>query len=148
MENKDNNKQENTTDKRTEFYKKLKESLDNTTSFPTDYLFKFIVPTEHTSLNAEKEKLEQEKEKINSDDVSSMQNIDNQIVVVSEKLKKEDKKLADVDAIFDNKNATIQTKKSKSGKYTSKTIKVKMNSSDEVINSYKEAEGIDGIISL
>ena len=148
MENKDNNKPENTTDKRTEFYKKLKDSLNNTTNFPTDYLFKFIVPTEHINLQAEKEKLEQEKEKTDSDDVSSMQNIDNQIAAVSEKLKKEDKKLADVDAIFDNKNATIQTKKSKSGKYTSKTIKVKMNSSDEVINSYKEAEGIDGIISL
>ncbi len=148
MDNKDKYKSENTTDKRTEFYKKLKESLDNTTNFPTDYLFKFIVPTEHTNLQAKKKKLEQEKEKIDSKDVESMQNIDNEIVAVSKKIKKEDKKLADVDAIFDSKNATIQTKKSKSGKYTSKTIKVKMNSSNEVINSYKEAEGIGGIISL
>jgi hypothetical protein len=27
------------------FYSKLKERLDNTTTFPTEYLYKFIVPT-------------------------------------------------------------------------------------------------------
>lgn len=29
-----------------EFYKKLKLSLESTTKFPTDYMFKFIVPTD------------------------------------------------------------------------------------------------------
>ena len=28
------------------FYKKLKESLENTTKFPTEYMFKFIIPTD------------------------------------------------------------------------------------------------------
>lgn len=28
-----------------EFYKKLKTSLEETTTFPTEYLYKFIVPT-------------------------------------------------------------------------------------------------------
>ena len=29
-----------------EFYTKLKTQLDDTTNFPADYLYKFIVPTE------------------------------------------------------------------------------------------------------
>jgi len=29
------------------FYKNLKKQLDDTSSFPSKYLFKFIVPTEH-----------------------------------------------------------------------------------------------------
>jgi putative lipoic acid-binding regulatory protein len=33
-------------DKRTQFYKKLKKKLKKDTSFPTKYLFKFIVPTD------------------------------------------------------------------------------------------------------
>jgi putative lipoic acid-binding regulatory protein len=33
-------------DKRTEFYKKLKKKLKKDTSFPTKYLFKFIVPSD------------------------------------------------------------------------------------------------------
>lgn len=28
------------------FYKKLKEQLDDTTTFPSDYMYKFIVPTD------------------------------------------------------------------------------------------------------
>lgn len=28
------------------FYKKLKEQLDDTTTFPADYMYKFIVPTD------------------------------------------------------------------------------------------------------
>ena len=35
----------NTPDKE-EFYKNLKVKLEETTKFPTDYLYKFIVPTE------------------------------------------------------------------------------------------------------
>lgn len=33
-------------DKKTEFYKKLKVQLEDTTVFPSKYLFKFIVPTD------------------------------------------------------------------------------------------------------
>lgn len=32
--------------KEEEFYKKLKVQLDDTTTFPSDYMYKFIVPTD------------------------------------------------------------------------------------------------------
>ena len=32
--------------KESEFYKKLKNTLEETTSFPTNYMFKFIIPTD------------------------------------------------------------------------------------------------------
>ena len=32
--------------KESEFYKKLKLSLEETTTFPTNYMFKFIIPTD------------------------------------------------------------------------------------------------------
>lgn len=32
--------------KETEFYEKLKYRLEETTSFPTNYMFKFIIPTD------------------------------------------------------------------------------------------------------
>ncbi|WP_139959149.1 DUF493 family protein [Flavicella sediminum] len=37
--------------KQDEFYSKLKESLDTTTTFPTTYLYKFIVPTDKNQLS-------------------------------------------------------------------------------------------------
>ncbi len=33
-----------------DFYKKLKETIENTTDFPTEYLFKFIIPTDDEKL--------------------------------------------------------------------------------------------------
>ncbi len=87
------------------FYKKLKTQLDDTSTFPTDYLYKFIVSTEG-------------------------------------------EKVAQVQQIFDNTGAVINTKKSKTGKYISVSIVLKVNSSDQVIQYYKEAEKIEGIISL
>jgi len=90
---------------RESFYQKLKTQLDETTKFPTDYLYKFIV-------SAEGDRVEQ------------------------------------VQKIFDNKGAVINTKKSKTGKYISVSIVIKLKSSDEVIQYYKEAEKIEGIISL
>ncbi len=33
-----------------DFYKKLKETIENTTDFPTEYLFKFIIPTDDKKL--------------------------------------------------------------------------------------------------
>ncbi|OSY89539.1 hypothetical protein WH52_02590 [Tenacibaculum holothuriorum] len=91
--------------KREEFYKKLKTQLDDTSTFPTDYLYKFIVPAE-------------------GDKVESVQNL------------------------FNKGGAIINTKKSKTGKYISVSIRLKVASSDEVISYYKEAESIEGIISL
>lgn len=90
---------------REEFYKNLKEKLDNTSDFPTDYMYKFIVPAEEN-------------------------------------------RVEEVKNIFDNGGAVINTKKSKTGKYTSVSIVLKVASSDQVINYYKEAEKVEGIISL
>jgi putative lipoic acid-binding regulatory protein len=90
---------------RESFYQKLKIKLDNTTQFPADYLYKFIV-------SAEESRVEQ------------------------------------VQALFDNKGAVITTKKSKTGKYISVSIVLKLESSDNVISYYKQAEKIKGIISL
>ena len=53
-----------------------------------------------------------------------------------------------VQKIFDNKGAVIKTRKSKNGTYNSISIMIKVSSSEEVINYYKEAEKIEGIISL
>jgi putative lipoic acid-binding regulatory protein len=88
-----------------EFYSKLKVQLDDTTTFPADYLYKFIVPT-----------------------------LENQV--------------AEVKKIFDNTGAIIKTKKSKTGKYVSVSITIKLKTSDEVIVNYKKAAKIKGIISL
>ncbi len=38
-------------DNRTQFYKKLKKKLKQDTSFPTKYLFKFIVPTDEDKIS-------------------------------------------------------------------------------------------------
>jgi putative lipoic acid-binding regulatory protein len=90
---------------RESFYQKLKTQLDETTQFPADYLYKFIVSAEGN-------------------------------------------RVEEVQAIFDNKGAVINTKKSKTGKYTSVSIVIKLASSDEVIQYYQEAEKVEGIISL
>mgnify|MGYP000467260478 CR=1 FL=1 len=87
------------------FYVKLVDSLNATTKFPTEYLYKFIVPANG-----------------------------NQEVEVKE--------------LFKNKSAKVIATKSKTGKYVSLSIRVKMTSSNEVISYYKKAENIEGIISL
>lgn len=88
-----------------DFYNKLKLQLKDTTTFPSDYMYKFIVPT-----------------------------YDNQVNQVED--------------IFNNTGAVIKTKKSKTGKYISVSIVLKIDSADEVIQYYKKAEKIKGIISL
>lgn len=87
------------------FYAKLKDSLEDTTNFPGDYLYKFIVPTTG----------DQEKE---------------------------------VEAIFKETAATYDTKFSKTGKYVSVSIELVVQSADQVIEFYRKAEKIEGIISL
>jgi len=49
---------------------------------------------------------------------------------------------------FDSKGAVIKTKKSKTGKYISITIVLKLKNAEEVISYYKKVENIKGIISL
>jgi putative lipoic acid-binding regulatory protein len=87
------------------FYTKLKAQLDDTTVFPADYMYKFIVPSD-----------------------------ENQVKEVEE--------------LFNNTGAVIKTKKSKTGKYNSLSIVLKIKTSDEVILYYQKAEKIKGIISL
>jgi putative lipoic acid-binding regulatory protein len=53
-----------------------------------------------------------------------------------------------IEAIFDNTGAVIETKKSKTGKYTSLSITVHMESPDKVIEKYIEVGKIEGVISL
>ncbi len=90
---------------RDSFYKKLKTQLEETTNFPSDYLYKFIVSSEGN-------------------------------------------KVDQVQDLFNNKGAVINTKKSKTGKYISVSIVINLASSEEVISYYKQAEKIEGIISL
>ncbi|MCF6181869.1 DUF493 family protein [Lutibacter sp.] len=92
-------------DKKEAFYKKLKNDLEETTKFPTKYLYKFIVPSDE--------------EKINK-----------------------------VETIFDYLGAVITKKSSKTGKFISISILVKMNNADDVIKKYKDVEVVEGIISL
>ena len=87
------------------FYAKLKIQLEDTTEFPSLYMYKFIVPSS-------------------------------------------EEKIKEVHQIFDNLGAVIDTKKSSKGTYTSVTITANMKSADAVIEKYKEATTIEGIISL
>lgn len=88
-----------------EFYSRLKAQLAGTTTWPSNYLYKFIVPT-------------------NTDKIEQIQNI------------------------FDNTGAVIESKKSKKGKYTSVSVTVNFKNPDEVINKYKEVGKVEGVISL
>lgn len=87
------------------FYNNLKNQLEDTSTFPTDYMYKFIVPTDNNQVE-------------------------------------------EVQGLFDKVGAVIKTKKSKTGKYISISIVLKIQSSDEVILYYRKAEKIKGIISL
>mgnify|MGYP001587447975 FL=1 len=87
------------------FYENLKNQLDDTTKFPADYMYKFIVPTDENQVD-------------------------------------------EVHRLFNEGGAIIKTKKSKTGKYISVSIVLKIQSSDEVISYYRKAEKIKGIISL
>ncbi len=87
------------------FYKKLQWQLEETTQFPSDYLFKFIVPS-----------------------------FENQV--------------DEVENLFNNKGAVINTKKSKTGKYVSVSIVLNVENASTVIEYYQQAEKIKGIISL
>jgi len=94
-------------DNRTEeFYNKLREQLYDTASWPSEYLYKFIVKSE----------------------------LD---------------KIAEIEALFDNMGAVINTIESKNGKYTSVSINLLMRDPDAVIAKYKEVtEKVEGVISL
>jgi hypothetical protein len=88
-----------------EFYDRLKVELDMSNTWPTIYLFKFIVPT----INDNVERVEH---------------------------------------AFDCMGAVINTKKSKTGKYTSISVDVTMKDSQEIVEKYLEVSTIEGIVSL
>lgn len=92
-------------EKTKEFYDRLREQLENDTSWPTDYLFKFIVP-------------------------ASLE------------------KIAEIEAVFDNMNADMQTRDSSKGTYTSISVKVNLDSPDAVIEKYLQVSKVEGVISL
>lgn len=55
----------------------------------------------------------------------------------------------DIEDLFDNLGAVINTNESKNGKYTSVSINVRMKNPEAVIAKYKEvAENVEGVISL
>lgn len=97
---------ENDKEKKTaEFYQRLKLELDNSNTWPAEYLYKFIVP-------------------------SGGNNVER------------------VQKTFDNMGAVIKTTQSKTGKFTSISVNILMNSADDVIVKYKEVSIIEGIVSL
>ncbi|ADY30993.1 MULTISPECIES: DUF493 family protein [Cellulophaga] len=88
-----------------EFYARLKEQLELNNSWPSNYLYKFIIPTD------------------------------------VEKFKQ-------IEEVFNNTGAVIESKKSKNGKYTSVSVTVNLKNPDAVIAKYKEVGKIKGVISL
>ncbi|MCM4162820.1 MULTISPECIES: DUF493 family protein [unclassified Arenibacter] len=92
-------------DKSEEFYSRLKDQLAESSQWPSNYLYKFIVPTD------------------------------------TEKIKQ-------IQDIFDNTGAVIESKQSKNAKYTSLSITVNLKNPDEVIRKYKEVGQVKGVISL
>ncbi|RXP57632.1 DUF493 family protein [Lutibacter sp. HS1-25] len=87
------------------FYDKLKTDLNQDTTFPSKYLFKFIVPSSEVAIQQ-------------------------------------------IEDLFDFGGAVINKNVSKTGKFTSVSIQVIMDSADAVIEKYRAAEKIEGIISL
>lgn len=89
-----------------EFYNKLEQRLQETSNWPSEYIFKFIIPTDQ-------------------------------------------KKIGKISNIFDHTGAVIKTKTSSKGKYTSVSIRLKMESPESVIQKYKiVGDQIEGVISL
>lgn len=57
--------------------------------------------------------------------------------------------IKDIENLFNDLGAVINTNESKNGKYTSVSINVRMKNPEEVIAKYKEvAENVEGVISL
>ncbi len=92
-------------DKRTQFYKKLKKKLKKETTFPSKYLYKFIIPAYKYKINQ-------------------------------------------VEQLFDHMGAVINKSASKTGKYISISALVVMKNADAIIAIYRDAEKVEGIISL
>ncbi|NAS30366.1 DUF493 family protein [Flavobacteriaceae bacterium R38] len=57
-------------------------------------------------------------------------------------------KIKQIEKIFDNTGAVIESKQSSNGKYTSLSITVHLKNPDAVIEKYKEVGKVEGVISL
>ncbi len=57
-------------------------------------------------------------------------------------------KISQICSFFNHEGAVIDTKESRTGKYTSVSINVKMKNPDAVIAKYKEVASVEGVISL
>lgn len=88
-----------------EFYKRLKVQLADNTKWPSNYLYKFIVPSDEL-------------------------------------------KIKQIEEIFDNTGAVIESKQSKKGTYTSLSVTVHLKDPDAVIEKYKQVGTVEGVISL
>lgn len=53
-----------------------------------------------------------------------------------------------VEKTFDRMGAVIDTRNSKTGKYTSVSVNVQMRSAQQIIDKYLEVSVVEGIISL
>jgi len=60
----------------------------------------------------------------------------------------DEEKKRQINGIFDNTGAVIESKKSKNGNYTSISITVTMKDPDAVIEKYKEVSSVEGVLSL
>ena len=60
----------------------------------------------------------------------------------------DDEKIKRVAEAFDCMGAVINTKKSKTGKFTSISIDITMKDSQEIVDKYLEVSTIEGIVSL
>ena len=56
--------------------------------------------------------------------------------------------LAQVENLFNSKEAEINVRESRKGNYLSITVKEMMMSPEKVIERYRSAEGIEGLLSL
>lgn len=57
-------------------------------------------------------------------------------------------KVSKIEEIFEDTEATIQTRESRNGKYTSLSIRVNMKSPEAVIEKYRLVGSVEGVISL
>ena len=57
-------------------------------------------------------------------------------------------KIAEIEAVFNHTDAVINTRDSSKGTYTSVSIKVTMESPEQVVQKYLEVSKVEGVISL
>lgn len=57
-------------------------------------------------------------------------------------------KIATLQKIFDGSDATVSTRDSKNGKYTSVTIQTKVHDANDVIIYYRQVAEVDGVVML